>query len=157
MVIKTGLTLAAVVVITGLGWAADHYHDKAIEWRDTAHHSQDVAKQQAATITDMNQRQQNLADLDKTHTEALNAAQNQIAALQHDVDDGRKRLQLHADCPAVPEGNTTGTARVADAARARLTDAAQRDYFTLRNRIETARQQIAGLQDYIRTQCTGEK
>lgn len=157
MSIKTGLTLAAVVVITGLCWTADHYHDKAVKWRDTAHQSQNVTRQQAATITDMNQRQQNLAALDKTHTEALNAAQNQIAALQHDVDDGRKRLQLHADCPAMPAGNTTGTARMADAARPRLTDAAQRNYFILRNRIETARQQISGLQDYIRTQCLGDK
>lgn len=39
-----------------------------------------------------------------------------------------------------------------DAASARLTDAAQRDYFTLRERIEVAGKQIAGLQDYIKAQ-----
>lgn len=153
MVIKTGLTLAVVVAITGLGWAADHYHSKAVAWRITAQQSQQLAKQQAATITDINQRQQQLAALDKTHTEALASAQHQINDLQRDVDAGRQRLQLHADCPAVPAGKSSGAARMADAARARLTDAARRDYFTLRQRIETARQQITGLQDYIRQQC----
>ena len=136
-----------------LAWAADHYHDKAVAWRTTAQQSQKVARQQAATITDINQHQQQLATLDKTHTEALSAARHTIAALRHDVDAGRQWLQLSATCSALPEDKATGTARVDDAARARLTDAAQRDYFTLRERTETARQQIAGLQDYIRQQC----
>jgi len=34
-----------------------------------------------------------------------------------------------------------------------LTDAAQQDHFTLRERIEVAGNQIAGLQQYIREQC----
>ncbi|MGF6191095.1 lysis system i-spanin subunit Rz, partial [Serratia sp. 509] len=32
----------------------------------------------------------------------------------------------------------------------------ERDYFTLRERIETARSQIAGLQDYIRDVCLAQ-
>ncbi|ERM09608.1 endopeptidase [Pantoea agglomerans Tx10] len=40
-----------------------------------------------------------------------------------------------------------------DATSARLTDAAQRDYFTLRERIEVAGKQIAGLQQYIKEKC----
>ncbi|WP_192034292.1 lysis protein [Pantoea agglomerans] len=153
MSIKFCIGGGVIIVMLVLAWAADHYHDKAVAWRDTAHQSVQLTRQQAATITDINQRQQQLASLDKTHTEALASAQHQIDDLQRDVDAGHQRLQLHADCPAVPAGNTTGTARMADATRARLTDAAQRDYFTLRQRIETARQQIAGLQDYIRRQC----
>ncbi|WP_312110846.1 MULTISPECIES: lysis system i-spanin subunit Rz, partial [Pantoea] len=34
-----------------------------------------------------------------------------------------------------------------------LTDSAERDYFTLRSRIELAGKQIAGLQQYITEQC----
>ncbi|MGE1069463.1 lysis system i-spanin subunit Rz [Pantoea agglomerans] len=34
-----------------------------------------------------------------------------------------------------------------------LTDAAQQDHFTLRERIEVAGNQIAGLQQYIDEQC----
>ncbi|WP_076747637.1 lysis system i-spanin subunit Rz, partial [Cronobacter sakazakii] len=33
------------------------------------------------------------------------------------------------------------------------TDSAQRDYFTLRERIETVTKQVNYLQDYIRQQC----
>ncbi len=36
---------------------------------------------------------------------------------------------------------------------ARLTDAAERDYFTLRERIETITKQLTGLQAYVREQC----
>ncbi|HBN5192205.1 TPA: lysis protein [Citrobacter freundii] len=35
----------------------------------------------------------------------------------------------------------------------RLTDAAKRDYFTLRERISTITGQVSYLQDYIRQQC----
>ncbi|ORJ47583.1 hypothetical protein B2M27_25385 [Kluyvera intermedia] len=36
---------------------------------------------------------------------------------------------------------------------ARLTDAAERDYFILRERIETVTKQLTGLQQYVREQC----
>ncbi|MFK3911353.1 lysis protein [Enterobacter cancerogenus] len=148
------LIAALAVAVLSLCWAADHYHDKAVEWRTTAHSAQEVARRQAATITDMNQRQQELAELDRKHTQDLTDAKNQIDDLQRDVAAGRMQLQLHVRCPAaVPAGKTAGTARVDDAAGARLTDAAERDYYTLRKRIETARKQIDGLQDYIRQEC----
>jgi prophage endopeptidase len=40
-----------------------------------------------------------------------------------------------------------------DATGPRLTDAAERDYFTLRERIETITKQLTGLQQYVREQC----
>lgn len=148
------LIAALAVAVLSLGWAADHYHDKAVEWRTTAQSAQEVARRQATTITDMNQRQQELAELDRKHTRELNDAKNQIDDLQRDVAAGLMQLQLHVRCPAtVPAGKTAGTARVDDAAGARLTPAAERDYYTLRKRIETARKQIDGLQDYIRQEC----
>lgn len=97
--------------------------------------------------------QQSLAVLDAKHTKDLVDAQNQIAALERDIAAGRKQLQLHARCTAVSEGKSTGTTGMDDGTRARLTDAAERDYYTLRKRIETARKLIDGLQDYILKQC----
>lgn len=47
----------------------------------------------------------------------------------------------------------TGPSVLDDSVSAWLTDAARRDYFTLRERIEVAGKQIAGLQQYIREQC----
>ena len=37
--------------------------------------------------------------------------------------------------------------------RPRLTDSAERDYFTLRERIVTVTKQVGYLQDYIKEQC----
>lgn len=94
-----------------------------------------------------NSTQRAVAAIDQHRTQELNDAKNQIDTLQRAVDAGARKLQLAATCP------TTGAAGVADATDPRLTDAAQRDYFRLLERIETARSQIAGLQDYIRQVC----
>ncbi|WP_129544337.1 lysis protein [Serratia sp. 1D1416] len=94
-----------------------------------------------------NSTQRAVAAIDEHRTQELNDAKNQIDDLQRLVAAGARKLQLAATC------TTTGAAGVANAASPRLTDAAERDYFRLRERIETARSQIAGLQDYIRNVC----
>ncbi|HFQ6840885.1 lysis protein [Serratia sp. CY85266] len=94
-----------------------------------------------------NGTQRAVAAIDEHRTQELNDAKNQIDTLQRAVDAGARKLQLAATCP------TTGAAGVADATGPRLTDAAQRDYFRLRERIEIANKQIAGLQDYINQVC----
>ncbi|TXE25407.1 lysis protein [Serratia marcescens] len=94
-----------------------------------------------------NGTQRTVAAIDEHRTKELNDAKNKIDVLQRAVDAGNLRLQLAATCP------TTGSPGVADATGPRLTDAAQRDYFRLRERIEIANKQIAGLQDYINQVC----
>ncbi|HEJ9137699.1 TPA: lysis protein [Serratia marcescens] len=94
-----------------------------------------------------NGTQRAVAAIDEHRTQELNDAKNQIDTLQRAVDAGARKLQLAATC------STTGAAGVADATGPRLTDAAQRDYFRLRERIEIALKQIAGLQDYINQVC----
>ena len=88
--------------------------------------------------------------IDTHRTKELADAKSKIANLQRDVASGAKRLQLNASCKSATATTTGG---VADATGTRLTDSAERDYFTLRERIEAARSQIAGLQDYIRNVC----
>ncbi|WP_244636970.1 hypothetical protein IFU37_014845 [Pantoea agglomerans] len=43
MNIRTCLAGGLLVAVLLLAWAADHYHDKAIAWRDTAHQSGQLA------------------------------------------------------------------------------------------------------------------
>ncbi|QFH65488.1 lysis protein [Leclercia adecarboxylata] len=62
----------------------------------------------------------------------------------------RSRVQLNARCTTNGATSTTG---LDDGTGPRLTDSAERDYFTLRERIETATKQIAGLQQYVSEQC----
>lgn len=101
------------------------------------------------TIKDMQTRQRDVAILDAKYTEELHAKQETIDQLQSDVASGAKRLRVNATCKA----STTATGSVGDDASARLTDSASRDYFTLRQRINTVTGQVNYLQDYIRTQC----
>ncbi|EKM5753215.1 lysis protein [Cronobacter sakazakii] len=101
-------------------------------------------------IDDMQRRQRDVAALDAKYTKELADAQENIAHLERDVAAGRKRLQLNATCTA---NGAPGTSGVGDATTARLTDSAQRDYFTLRERIGAVTKQVGYLQDYIKTQC----
>lgn len=103
-----------------------------------------------ATITDMQTRQRDVAALDAKYTGELQDAKATIDQLELDVATGKRRLQLNARCTTNGETGTTG---MDDAPAPRLTDSAERDYFTLRERIATVTKQLTGLQEYVRTQC----
>ncbi len=122
----------------------------AISNQGLRHERADLLKtngQLTGQIDWQNSTQRAVAAIDENRTRELNDAKNQISDLQRDVAAGTRKLQLAATCPT---GTTSG---VVDATGPRLTDAAQRDYFRLRERIEITRSQIAGLQDYIRNVC----
>ena len=112
--------------------------------------AQEQLKQQQMQMTDIQHRLKEMASFDKKYAEQRQKAAATVSQLEHDVAAGQRRLQLAASCSP---SNRTGTARMDDGERPRLNDAAQRNYFTLRERIATARIQIAGLQSYIREQC----
>lgn len=128
------------VVIAGK--VANSYHDKFLQ----ADKDLTLATQ---TITDMQTRQRDVATLDAKYTQELADAQETINQLERDVATGKRRLQLNATCKA----NSSGTSGMDDASGPRLTDSAERDYFTLRQRIETVTKQLTGLQEYVRSQC----
>lgn len=109
-----------------------------------------------AVVAEDEVRKKAVAALDAKHTKELNDEKAKLEKLRADVAAGRVGLRVNATCTSaagtdVP--STTGATSVADATSPRLTDAAQRDYFTLRAGIETSRKQIEGLQDYIRDVC----
>ncbi|ECV9894209.1 TPA: lysis protein [Salmonella enterica subsp. enterica serovar Mississippi] len=145
-----GLLIVSLIVV---GRLANHYRNNAITYkdqRDTATHKLTLAN---ATMTDMTKRQRDIAALDARYTKELADAKAENDALRDDVAAGRRRLLVNATCPAMPTGKSTSAARVDNAARPRLADSAQRDYFTLKGRVTTMQKQLEGAQDYIRTQC----
>lgn len=145
-----GLLLVSLIVAVRL---ANHYRNNAITYkdqRDTATHKLTLAN---ATITDMTKRQRDVAALDARYTKELADAKVENDALRDDVAAGRRRLLVNATCPAVSTGKSSSAASVDNAARPRLEDSAQRDYFTLKERVTTMQKQLEGTQDYIRTQC----
>lgn len=148
----TGAIVALLIVVAALAWTTDHYHGNAIRYkdqRDTATHKLMLAN---ATITDMQTRQRDVAALDAKYTQELADAKAENDALRDDVAAGRRRLHVNATCPTVVR-KATATPGVDNAARPRLADSAQRDYFTLRDRVKTMQKQLEATQQYIREQC----
>ncbi|EBG7972369.1 lysis protein [Salmonella enterica subsp. enterica] len=148
----TGVIVSLLVVAAALAWTTDHYHGNAVKYksqRDTVTHKLALAN---ATITDMQTRQRDVAALDAKYTKELADAKAENDALRDDVAAGRRRLHVNATCPTVVR-KATSTARMDNAASPRLADSAQRDYFTLKERVTTMQKQLEGAQVYIRTQC----
>ncbi|EJP3909208.1 lysis protein [Salmonella enterica] len=151
--ITTGAIVSLLIVAVALAWTTDHYHGNAVRYkdqRDTATHNLKLANE---TIDDMQVRQRDVAALDAKYTKEIADAKAENDALRDDVAAGRRRLLVNATCPAMPTGKSTSAASVDNAASPRLADSAQRDYFTLRDRLTTMQKQLEGAQDYIRTQC----
>lgn len=144
------LSLVVLVLTGALAFLVNRYRDNAIEYkkqRDEKTHALSLA---SATINDMQVRQRDVAALDAKYTKELADAQENLNRLERDVATGRKRLQISARCPANGATSATG---MDNGTAPRLTDAAERNYFTLRERIETVTKQLTGLQVYVREQC----
>ncbi|EFV40466.1 hypothetical protein HMPREF0864_02197 [Enterobacteriaceae bacterium 9_2_54FAA] len=147
----TAIIIAVVVcVIVSLGWAANHYRDNATEYKKQRDEKTQALNLANATIKDMVTRQRDVAALDAKYTQDLADAKKQLDDLQRCVRDGKCGLRVNAKCPT---NGATSTGGLGDASGPRLTDSAQRDYFTLRERIATVTKQVEYLQDYINTQC----
>lgn len=109
-----------------------------------------LAKLRQETIDDMTVRQRDVATLDAKYTGELADAKKQLEDLQRCVSTGKCGLRVNAKCQ---KNGTASSPGMDDATGPRLTDAAERDYFTLRERIETVTKQLTGLQAYVRRQC----
>ena len=147
----TAIICAVVIcLLVSMAWAINHYRDNSITYKDQRDKANEQLSLASATIKDMQMRQRDVAALDAKYTGELADAKETIERLHSDVIAGHKRLQLNANCPA---NGTTSTGGMGDASSPRLTDSAERDYFTLRERIVTVTKQIGYLQDYIKEQC----
>ncbi|MFP2308832.1 lysis protein [Citrobacter braakii] len=147
----TAIICAVVIcLLVSMAWWINHYRDNAITYKDQRDKATEQLSLADATIKDMQTRQRDVAELDAKYTGELADAKETIERLHSDVIAGRKRLQLNANCPA---NGATGSGGLGDATGPRLTDSAERDYFTLRERIVTVTKQVGYLQDYLKTQC----
>lgn len=145
--------LIAVLIASLFGLTYYHYRVQSLN-RDVAELAT-VAKQQQATLDQIETQRQAVAAIDIKHTKELADAKSENERLSADIANGTKRLQLNAICTK-PVSKTTGPASVPDDASARLTDSAERDYLSLRERIGIATSQINGLQDYITNVCVAK-
>lgn len=144
------LQLLVLALIGVLAFFVNHYRDNAIDYKK----QRDVAVSEAAlakaTITDMQTRQRDVSALDSKYSGELADAKSKLDDLQRCVADGKCGLRIKV---VSSKGSSSSATGVDDADSARLTDSAQRDYWSLRERIETSNKMILGLQEYINTQC----
>ena len=82
------------------------------------------------------------------NTRELADAKAENDALRDDVAAGRRRLHIKAVCQSVREAASAWIMQPP-----RLADTAERDYFTLRERLITMQKQLEGTQKYINEQC----
>ena len=147
----TAIICAFVIcLLVSMDWAINHYRENAITYKEQRDKATEKLGLANATIKDMQTRQREVAALDAKYTGELADAKATIDQLERDVAAGKRRLQLNATCPA---NGTAGASSMGDASGPRLTDSAERDYFTLRERIVTVTKQVGYLQDYIKEQC----
>lgn len=147
---RFNLTPVFILIIAILALFVINYRSNAITYKDQRDKATEQLNIANDTIDDMKVRQRDVAALDAKYTKELADAQETIDQLERDVASGKRRLQLNAKCPA---SGTAGTGGMVDASSPRLTDSAERDYFTLRERIITVTKQVGYLQEYINTQC----
>ena len=135
-----------ICIIVCLSWAVNHYRDNAITYKAQRDKNARELKLANAAITGHGDALRDVAALDAKYTKELADAKAENDALRDDVAAGRRRLHIKAVCQSVREATT---ASGVDNAAPRLADTAERDYFTLRERLITMQKQLEGTQKYI--------
>ena len=132
--------LVICIIIVRLSWAVNHYRDNAITYKAQRDKNARELKLANAAITDMQMRQRDVAALDAKYTKELADAKAENDALRDDAAAGRRRLHIKAVCQSVREATTASG--VDNGNSPRLADTAERDYFTLRERLITMQKQL---------------
>ncbi|ECZ8127629.1 lysis protein [Salmonella enterica] len=150
--ITAGAIVSLLIVIAALAWATDHYHGNAVrykEQRDTATHSLTLANE---TISDMTQRQRDVASLDARYTKELADAKAENDALQRRLAAGG-RVRVEGRCSVPTQTETASTSRMGNAATVELSPVAGQNVLNIRAGIISDQEKLKYLQEYIRTQC----
>ncbi|EBW2994408.1 lysis protein [Salmonella enterica] len=144
-----GLLLVSLIVV---GRLANHYRNNAITYkyqRDTATHNLKLANE---TITDMTQRQRDVAAIDEKYTKELADAKAENDALQRRLAAGG-RVRVKGRCTVPTTTKTASTRRVGNAATVELSDVAGQNVLSIRSGIISDQAKLKYLQEYVRTQC----
>lgn len=146
--------ISAVVIclIVCLGWLASHYYDNATKFKEQRDKATEKLSLASATITDMQNRQRDIAALDAKYTKELADAKAENDALQRKLDNGG-RVLVKGKCPVSAATQATGSASMGDDATVELSSVAGRNVLGIRSGIINDQKSLSVLQDYIRTQC----
>ena len=140
------ISALVICIIVCLSWAVNHYRDNAITYK--AQRDKNARELLAnAAITDMQMRHSVVA-LIKTH--GVSRIKPVPMPAYERCHYRRCDIKKQACCIVRKAPRASG---VDNAALPRLADTAERDYFTLRERLITMQKQLEGTQKYINEQC----
>ncbi|HBQ4752680.1 TPA: lysis protein, partial [Escherichia coli] len=105
-----------------------------------------------ATITDMQQRQRDVAALDEKYTKELADAKAENDALRRRLDNGG-RVLVKGKCPVPSSAKTSSASGMGNDVTVELSPVAGRNVLGIRDGIISDQTALRTLQEYIRTQC----
>ncbi|EIV0763718.1 lysis protein [Escherichia coli] len=144
------LCVVIIGLVAGCGalWmTTDHYRDNAITYKAQRDKKASELELTKATITDMQQRQRDVAALDARYTKELADARAENDDLRRKLSAGG-RVRVEGRCPPVSGHATTGG--VGDGATVELTAGAGQNVLDIRAGIISDQAKLKYLQDYIR-------
>ncbi|EPD8812197.1 TPA: lysis protein [Klebsiella variicola] len=146
------ISAVLICLIVSLGWLASHYHDNATEFKRQRDNVTEQLRLAKDTITVMQTRQRDVAELDAKYMKELADATAENDALQRKLDNGG-RVLVKGKCPVSAATQTTGAASMGDDATVELSTVAGRNVLSIRSGILSDQTALRALQDYITTHC----
>lgn len=151
---KTYFLIAGIALVGMLLWRIDNVTASRNTLRASLEESTANASRLAVTLQAQRDKTDELAELDRIHTEKLTNVLSENNRLAADVADGKRRLLVKVSCPnATRTDTTTSAAGMDDAGTAELDPAARQDYYTLRRQVTLTESALAGLQGYVNEVC----
>ncbi|HAO9345719.1 lysis protein [Escherichia coli] len=146
------ISALVICIIVCLSWAVNHYRDNAIAYKEQRDKKVSELKQATATISDMQQRQRDVAALDAKYTKELADAKAENDALRRKLDNGG-RVLVKGKCQVPASTETSHTSGMGNDATVELSPVAGRNVLSIRSGIISDQTSLRALQEYINTQC----
>jgi len=144
--------IALLVACGALSLGLNHYRDNAITYKEQRDDVKAKLSLANATITDMQQRQRDVATLDEKYTKELADAKAENDALRRRLDNGG-RVLVKGKCPVPSSAKTSSASGMGNDATVELSPVAGRNVLGIRDGIISDQTALRTLQEYIRTQC----
>lgn len=149
----TAIICAVVIcLLVSMGWAINHYRDNAMAYKEQRDDAKTKLSQANATITGMQMRQRDVAELDAKYTKELADAKAENDALQRKLDNGG-RVLVKGKCPVPTSAETSISTGMGNDATVELSPVAGRNVLGIRSGIISDQTSLRALQEYIKTQC----
>ncbi|EPU6670062.1 lysis protein, partial [Escherichia coli] len=144
--------IVLLVACGALSLGLNHYRDNAITYKEQRDKKVSELELANATITDMQQRQRDVAALDARYSRELADAKAENDALRRKLDNGG-RVLVKGKCPVLSSAETSGASGMGNDATVELSPVAGRNVLGVRGGIIRDQTALRTLQEYIRTQC----